>query len=194
MKPAYIDDQWSEDPKGYSIRSGYEWLRPKHALQSWKNFVWNKWNYPKHAMISWITMNNGLKVKDKLYPIGCCPDNRCCICDTAVETQSHLFFECLYSRQIIAAVETWCGFKVDVSMSALPNGIGPKPALKQDVHSLIWTACLYFIWTQRNNARINLQLIGPDNVAVTIREEVKRKIRARLSKEPTQNDRVWLRK
>ncbi|XP_074277504.1 uncharacterized protein LOC141601121 [Silene latifolia] len=132
MKPAYIDDQWSEDPKGYSIRSGYEWLRPKQALQSWKNFVWNKWNYPKHAMISWITMNNGLKVKYKLYQFGCC-----LIIDVAVETQSHLFFECSYSRQVIAAVETCCGFKVDVSMSAPPNGIVPKPALKQDVHSLI---------------------------------------------------------
>ncbi|XP_074304743.1 uncharacterized protein LOC141639535 [Silene latifolia] len=159
MKLTYIDDQWPEDPKGYSIRSGYEWLRPRQTIQRWKNIVWNKWNYPKHAMISWITMNNGLKVKDKLYQIRCSPDNRYCISDVAPETQSHLFFECSYSKQILLEIEKSCGFKV-----------------------------------AGHNSRMNLHLIKPGIVADSIREEVKRRIRTNLSKEPTQNDKIWLRK
>ncbi|XP_074314237.1 uncharacterized protein LOC141649446 [Silene latifolia] len=135
-------------------------------------------------------MNNGLKVKDKLFQIGCCTDNSCCLCDAAVETRSHLFFECSYSRLVIAAVESWCGFKVAVNISAATTGIVPRRALKQEVHSLIWTACVYCIWNQRNNARMNLVLIKPDIIASNIREEVKRRIRSKLSKETTRTDRI----
>ncbi|XP_074314122.1 uncharacterized protein LOC141649329 [Silene latifolia] len=98
MKPAYDGDQWTVDARGYSIRNGYEWLRPKQAKQDWYKIVWSKWNYPKYALISWIAMNNGLMIKERLFQFNCCTDDRCCICDSDTETQSHLFFYSHYSK------------------------------------------------------------------------------------------------
>ncbi|XP_074283169.1 uncharacterized protein LOC141607714 [Silene latifolia] len=39
LKHGYIDDQWIADARGYSIRSGYEWLRTYKLKQYWANMV-----------------------------------------------------------------------------------------------------------------------------------------------------------
>ncbi|XP_074317710.1 uncharacterized protein LOC141653760 [Silene latifolia] len=105
MKARYTDGQWTANPRGYSIRNGYEWLRTQQPKQDWVSMVWSSWNIPKHAHIVWIIMHNGLNVKDKLCKIGYCTDDRCIICDSHFETQEHLFFYCRYSQQILKQME-----------------------------------------------------------------------------------------
>ncbi|XP_074305597.1 uncharacterized protein LOC141640815 [Silene latifolia] len=133
MKVGYQNDQWSANLKGYSIKKGYEWLRNKQPKKEWVQLVWNNWNFPKHALISWLVMNEGLNVKAKLFQFGCCPDNRCCICDQEPETQEHLFFDCLYSRQVMSLIEQWCGFKIAVdSYASSGRSVGAR--LKRHTH------------------------------------------------------------
>ncbi|XP_074298838.1 uncharacterized protein LOC141629792 [Silene latifolia] len=124
MKNGYQHNTWAANMKGYSIREGYEWLRTKQPKKEWVHLVWNKWNFPKHELISWLVMNQGLNVKAKLFQFGCCPDNRCCVCDQAPETIEHLFFECLYSRQVLSLVEQWFAILLQFDKPA-PSQVNP---------------------------------------------------------------------
>ncbi|XP_074277631.1 uncharacterized protein LOC141601265 [Silene latifolia] len=190
MKPAYDGNQWTVDARGYSIRNGYEWVRPKQAKYDWCKIVCSKWNYPKHALISWIVMNNGVMIKERLFQFNCCTDDRCWICDSDTKTQSHLFYDCQYSKQVLRLTEQWCGFRIFVSSSNSRTGSSAGAGLKQTVHNLIWTAYYYYIWNQR----INFQLLKPGSVADKIKEDVRRKIRRKLDKTCTRADNTWLQK
>ncbi|XP_074277786.1 uncharacterized protein LOC141601406 [Silene latifolia] len=179
MKTCYTDNQWSGTNKPYAIREGYSWLRPHNHQANWAPMVWNNWNFPKYSMIAWIVMNEGLKVEAKLLQFGTCPDDRCCNCDNASETQSHFFFECPYSRRVMNAVKQWCGFRINVNMAGwLSHTAGTS--LKKQVHFLIWTACYAHIWYQRNNARLNATLVLPDKLAAIIKAEVQGRVRFNL--------------
>ncbi|XP_074292992.1 uncharacterized protein LOC141619869 [Silene latifolia] len=180
MKTGYTNDQWTGTSRGYSITDGYHWLRPKQPEPEWTQLAWNRWNYPKHSMITWIVMNQGLNVKTKLFQFGVSHDDKCCTCDNEQETQSHLFFDCLYSKQVLNKVEQWCGFRVNVNMAGdWRCNTGAK--LKQHVHFLVWSACFSHIWYQRNNTRVNTTLSMPSKVVVVIKDEVQRRIRGKLS-------------
>ncbi|XP_074288622.1 uncharacterized protein LOC141613778 [Silene latifolia] len=175
MKLAYVHDQWSPDPNGYSVKHGYEWLRYRQNKQDWYTVVWNNWNVAKHAVITWLAMNNGLNVREKLFKIA--------------ETVEHLFFNCDYSKKVLQYVENWCGFRIDVSMAS-----SGRSSLKAGVHSLTWTACYYYIWYQRNNARLNATLLRPDKVVESVREEAMRRIRLMIGKNMSRGDKEWLRR
>ncbi|XP_074305657.1 uncharacterized protein LOC141640877 [Silene latifolia] len=139
-------------------------------------------------------MNNGLMIKERLYQYNCCTDDRCCICDSDTESQDHLFGECHYSKQILRLIEQWCGFRILVSFSHPRTGRSAGAWLKHIVHSLIWTAYYYYVWNQRNNARINFQLLKPGAVAEMIKEDVRRKLRRNREKKYTRVDNTWLQK
>ncbi|XP_074292354.1 uncharacterized protein LOC141619224 [Silene latifolia] len=193
MKTGYQNDHWAANLKGYSIREGYEWLRNKQPKQDWVQLVWNDWNLPKHALILWLVMNQGLNIKAKLFQFGCCPDNRCCICDQEPETLEHLFFDCLYSRQVLSLIEQWCGFKiaVDAYTSSLRSA-GAR--LKLHTHYLLWSACFYHIWNQRNNSRVNMILTRPETLVMQIREDAMRRIRSKIGRTAVNDERTWLKK
>ncbi|XP_074314291.1 uncharacterized protein LOC141649501 [Silene latifolia] len=192
MKVGYTDGHWTADPRGYSFRNGYEWLRMQQPKQDWVSVVWSKWNIPKHALIFWIIMNNGLNVKEKLCKIGYCIDDRCLIYDSYSETQEHLSFNYRYSQQILQQMELWCGFSLQVKRST--GALPPKVCLKQKVHYLVLAACYYQVWTQRNNARMNHVLLKPDKVTEHIIDEVRSRIRRKLKEPVSSSDKVWLAK
>ncbi|XP_074265573.1 uncharacterized protein LOC141588012 [Silene latifolia] len=54
LKDGYVDDTWTAQVHGYSIRGGYDWLVMPHPKQDWTKLVWNSWNTSKHSMITWI--------------------------------------------------------------------------------------------------------------------------------------------
>ncbi|XP_074305441.1 uncharacterized protein LOC141640608 [Silene latifolia] len=105
MKTGYSDGNWMPDNRGYA------WLRPHQNKPNWYETVWCSWNIPKHSLILWLVMNNGINTREKLFRIGCCSSDNCCICEAASETQEHLFFECGYSKIIMMQITDWCGMQ-----------------------------------------------------------------------------------
>ncbi|XP_074283121.1 uncharacterized protein LOC141607666 [Silene latifolia] len=71
LKNGFEDGKWTVNPKGYTIRNGYEWLSPVHVPLEWPAIVWNNWNVPKHSMTTWLRMHEGMNVKSKLVRFGC---------------------------------------------------------------------------------------------------------------------------
>ncbi|XP_074305624.1 uncharacterized protein LOC141640844 [Silene latifolia] len=191
---AYVEDQWTRDRNGFTIRRCYEWLRHRATSQSWAPALWNSWNVPKHSLITWISMNNGLNIRAKLYSYGYCQEQMCCICENSVETQEHLFFQCDYSKRVLQEIKQWSGFHVYVTMAEI--GVTGKnvKGLKQRVHCLIWSSCHYHIWFERNNARLNAVLFSPTKLDDRIIVETKARIRSKIGSSISNQERSWLRK
>ncbi|XP_074315447.1 uncharacterized protein LOC141651645 [Silene latifolia] len=109
-------------------------------------------------------MHNGVNTREKLYRLGCCNSDACCICENAPETQSYLFFDCDYSKAIVSLIQDWCGFCISFS-GAMAGGYGNVGVkMKEPIYALILNARVYHIWAQRNSARINVTLMMPSMV------------------------------
>ncbi|XP_074301610.1 uncharacterized protein LOC141633013 [Silene latifolia] len=166
-----------DHPKGYTIRSGYDWLCSEQAAAVWSPVVWSNWNVPKHSIITWLMMHNGMNVKEKLFKFACCADDLCMMCEAQTETVKHVFSDCMYSCRIKDQLSQWFGGNV-------PDTIHLATAYQKSVLWKARAACLtayhYHVWYQRNNARINFCLLRPELVARKIEEEVTRRIKTKL--------------
>ncbi|XP_074318626.1 uncharacterized protein LOC141655445 [Silene latifolia] len=137
-------------------------------------------------------MQNGMNTREKLYRIGCCTSNACCICENATETRPHLFFDCDYSKAIVSLIKYWCGACILMS-GAMTGGYGNGGGkLKQHVFAIILNDCIYHIWAQRNSSRINGALMVPSLVVQKIIEEVRQRIKLKCNAKVSRQEEVWL--
>ncbi|XP_074266763.1 uncharacterized protein LOC141590046 [Silene latifolia] len=139
-------------------------------------------------------MNNGLNTRAKLASFGFCQEHSCCICENSDETQDHLFFQCDYSQRVLQAVEKWCGFRVDVTMTVLAIPGSRMKGLKQLVHCQLWVSCYYHVWLERNTARLQAVVTSPAKLAERIITDAKTRIMSKVCKTKFGQDSVWLRK
>ena len=97
-----------------------------------------------------------LRTKDKLFQYHISQDNMCCICGNAIESQEHFFFDCLFSKRLLAALLHWLG--INDRRKNLGQWIrwvrrcytGTKMR-RQVLFAMIPTA-VYQIWKARNEA------------------------------------------
>ncbi|XP_074305894.1 uncharacterized protein LOC141641116 [Silene latifolia] len=135
----FHDNQWVIATRGYSVSSGYHWLRGPHPPVQWSKAVWDRWNIPKQAFIGWLIHREALNTRAKLHHLGLCDSDLCVLCERGVETYAHLFSECAFSSQILLAVEHWlqlCLFYPRQSYSKIQQKTCSivKSRLKQLVH------------------------------------------------------------
>ncbi|XP_074271132.1 uncharacterized protein LOC141595060 [Silene latifolia] len=133
-----------------------------------------------------------LRTNDKLVKFGMDIDDTCFLCAQATEGADHLFFECIYSKQVICCINQclkchipdrqvldWCllrnGTKVQIGVQA----------------AMVWGA-MYHIWQERNKCRLDGVLIRPGVCAEKVIEEVKARIRGRDFQHMTKEEINWL--
>uniref|UniRef100_A0A803PKK3 Reverse transcriptase domain-containing protein n=1 Tax=Cannabis sativa TaxID=3483 RepID=A0A803PKK3_CANSA len=65
--------------------------------------IWSRLNVPKHAFQLWQAAQSKLLKRDmlcRLYiPI---PNNNCVVCDIETESHHHIFFGCIFSKQVLS--------------------------------------------------------------------------------------------
>lgn len=78
------------------------WLltRSTYAQTDWAKSVWFSQATPKYAFISWLAMLDRLATMDRIVRWSSGVDDTCVLCKSALESRSHLFFECSYSSQL----------------------------------------------------------------------------------------------
>ncbi|XP_074305809.1 uncharacterized protein LOC141641031 [Silene latifolia] len=164
IKNGFIDNCWAPHKKGY------DWLMGTYPTQNWTKIVWNEWNVPKHSFNSWLIMQEGLNTKAKLFAYGICQDDMCILCAEQSETIEHLFTECKFSCQVQKCVEEWIErpFPTDTE---LLNANGSN--LKWKALALVLTTYKYTVWSQRNHARIQLNVMRPVVVAQRMKKMIK---------------------
>lgn len=77
----------------------------------WHPLVWNVLNCPRDALHSWLCACGRLPTKDKLISRGVNVSSVCPLCSFVDESEAHLYFECSWSKNVLAEVMTF--LKID---------------------------------------------------------------------------------
>ncbi|XP_018448790.1 uncharacterized protein LOC108820333 [Raphanus sativus] len=75
-------------------------LRESKPKFTWACGVWFPQHKPKYAFIIWLSMKNILSTLNRVAKWSQGVVTTCILCKAAIETRSHLFFDCGYSSQI----------------------------------------------------------------------------------------------
>ncbi|XP_074288955.1 uncharacterized protein LOC141614100 [Silene latifolia] len=74
------------------------------------------------------------------------------------------------------------------------SGRSAGARLKLHTYYLLWSACFYHIWNQRNNSRVNMILTRPETLVIQIMEDAMRRIRSKIGRTVVNDERTWLQK
>ncbi|KAE8724396.1 hypothetical protein F3Y22_tig00010533pilonHSYRG00293 [Hibiscus syriacus] len=74
------------------------WVRKEKVI--WERLVWHPTHVPKHSTITWMAALDRLPTKDRLIAFGLQVDDLYVIYRCEKETRDHLFFQCVFSKQI----------------------------------------------------------------------------------------------
>ncbi|XP_074301000.1 uncharacterized protein LOC141632344 [Silene latifolia] len=126
--------------------------------------------------------------------IGVCVTSLCCICQKEEETTEHLFFGCEYSIRVLEYLSDWLQLNIN-SPNALSWILGYRCSrLQQRMLKVTLTACVYCIWYQRNNSRLECSLQKPETVALDIKKTIKSRCLPQISYPVRNKDAQWLAK
>ncbi|XP_074278016.1 uncharacterized protein LOC141601620 [Silene latifolia] len=169
----FVEGQWCQNAGLYTVKSCYQWLRLKRDQVDWYRAVWCPVALPKHTFIAWIIFHQALKLKDKLVQYGVCDDDLCCICQMHSETHHHLFTRCHYSQELLCIVGKWVGADINTDGCLLSFARRRWSKLRKSITTAAVLACWYFIWMQRNEARLKLYITRPSILATQVQEVIR---------------------
>ena len=118
-------------------------------------FIWNKISQPRHRFIIWLAVQGRLLTKDRLRRMTISMDNTSCsLCDAQiVETQKHLFSNCVWTRGIITEMSQWSGMLIptgDVKQVLEKIKRENWKQLKKEITAALWASVVYHVWQARN--------------------------------------------
>ncbi|XP_074301108.1 uncharacterized protein LOC141632459 [Silene latifolia] len=188
----YSQGVWLADIRGYSVKSGYDWLRLKETKLGWAKLIWNPMALPKHSFVNWLIMRNALNTKEKLHRLGIIPDDMCCICQAGSETVMHLFQQCHYFREILHLVCSWLQITEPQGNQIIWIGRRNWTLVHREVCLSVFMAVTYSIWQQRNSARLEGVILRPTALFVQCKNLMKIRLLNYLSRVKMSKDRDWI--
>lgn len=87
-------------PSVFSASKTWSALHPVGHVVPWKKSVWFSQHIPKHGFIHWVVTWDRLPTRDRLRRWGLQVPDTCLLCNVAVESHTHLFFDCMYASQV----------------------------------------------------------------------------------------------
>ncbi|XP_038994277.1 uncharacterized protein LOC120118212 [Hibiscus syriacus] len=76
-----------------SIKDIWQEIRVKEEKVPRHSLIWFPQHVPKHSMLAWMTTLDRLSTRDRLQRMGITTDGSCVLCNEAMETRNHMFFE-----------------------------------------------------------------------------------------------------
>ena len=156
------DTLWWRDNQGvfkaFSVGTIWEDIRPRGIEAVWTNVVWYPHCIPRHAFHLWLVMQRKLKTQDllKQWDVG---DNtnlnlfQCPLCELEPDSHEHLFFECLFAREVWSSVLSRCELCIPTTLEGITYWLIPiarKHSVTSILGKLVFAASSYFIWQERN--------------------------------------------
>ncbi|XP_013624393.1 PREDICTED: uncharacterized protein LOC106330483 [Brassica oleracea var. oleracea] len=164
----------------FSSKVTWERVRTSSPIRPWYKTIWFKEHIPINFFISWLALLRRLPTRDRLRRWGLNVPDTCVLCQVAVETHHHLFFECGFSETIWAyfAAKVWPNPPLDLHSAAAwinmaRNNFSPQARC---IIKLVFQSSIYLIWKERN-LRIFTSTSSTTN---TVHSAVDRKIRDQL--------------
>lgn len=84
----------------FSTHETWLMLRSSVVCCSWTTTIWFSQATPKYAFVGWLATRDRLSTMDRISKWSHGFDETCVLCKNAMDSRSHLFFECSYSSQI----------------------------------------------------------------------------------------------
>jgi len=153
--------RWMLDPvHGYSVRETYRFLTipAEPTSENVINNVWHKLVPSKVSLFVWRILQDRIPTKLNLVRrhILQLNDNLCVGGCGDIETSDHLFIDCLLFRNVWNLVCQWLGiylvFPKNIKEHYLQfTQIAALPRASHSYFKIIWLACVWAIWKDRNN-------------------------------------------
>ena len=124
---------------------------------SWFKGIWFKEATPKFSFLSWLAVNDRLSTGDRLLKWNPHANSTCWLCNAAMETQDHLFFECSFSAEVWRGmIRRLDGVGSSVHWHTLIRRLvtGSSDLLHTFLLRYCFQAALYAIWFERNKRRV----------------------------------------
>ncbi|XP_062114704.1 uncharacterized protein LOC133825827 [Humulus lupulus] len=138
--------------------------------------VWCSLSQPKHRFILWLAAHQKLLTRDHLIHCHIPVSSHCCpICEAALESHDHLFFDCWFSRKLHHSISSWLGALVwpeSYQDWCCWLSVPRKDCLSRVVLAAL-AATVYFIWINRNRCWLESSCFAVDYVTGLIRDSVK---------------------
>ncbi|XP_074315438.1 uncharacterized protein LOC141651636 [Silene latifolia] len=188
FQAGYSSGKWVANGSGYTVCSGYEWLRHKEHKVVWAKLIWHKCMLPKYSFHCWLLFKNALNAKDKLFRHGITTDDICCVCLVAQKTVVHLVQHCHYSQLILKGVCKRLHISKPAGNAIIWIGRRKWSNLKRKTCLFAIMAVYYHIWQQRNFPRLNALLCSPE----VIIEQIMKLVKTRMPQHCIgQSDKLW---
>ncbi|GJW44970.1 RNA-directed DNA polymerase, eukaryota, reverse transcriptase zinc-binding domain protein [Tanacetum coccineum] len=129
--------EWRDESgfaRGFSSHVVWNTIWHRNDKVDWCDVVWFSCCIPRHAVHLWLVLRRRLKTQVQLRPWDATGVMVCPLCETQPDSHDHLFFECVYSQQL-----------VDILPLHKENLLESVCIAK-----LVVAATLYFIWQERN--------------------------------------------
>lgn len=131
----------------FSSKNTWEYLRVTAPTVYWHKVIWFK-NIPRNTFTAWRALLRRLQTKDRLQRWGIHVLGTCVLCNSALGTHHHLFFECSYSSAL------WTGKNPlsDLhSAAAWINSSHLSVNRNQTIFvKLFFQSIIFSIWKERN--------------------------------------------
>ncbi|XP_071714988.1 uncharacterized protein [Rutidosis leptorrhynchoides] len=143
----------------FSVSKVWDTIRYRQPKVLWYSVIWFAQNIPRHAFIAWLLMKQKLKTQDMLKPWDMNLNGNggvavCTLCQLQPDSNTHLFFECMYAsrvwdqvKQLIQIPISGNCWQVFVQLLA---PITHRRVSRVVVAKLLFAASIYFIWQERN--------------------------------------------
>ncbi|XP_056695445.1 uncharacterized protein [Spinacia oleracea] len=164
-------------------------------ITQWARYIWNRLSVPKHRFSLWLALLDRHKTKYRLHQYGISTDNLCAICGSAPETSAHLFFECSYSLDCLAAVTDWLGLSCTrKNFLQILNWTRRycKSAFKRKIIFAAVAGLVYAIWRPRNTLVWEGAVPAVATVIQTLKYSVKQRAIQLCQDRINELDKSWL--
>ncbi|KAK6776100.1 hypothetical protein RDI58_027101 [Solanum bulbocastanum] len=138
----------------FSIEKMYISLLPIYQKMPWKSIALHPIIYPRFKFTYWLASWQRLATADRLLKIGIHVPLECSLCNNAMETIEHLFFDFTITKDLWARLLIWLGFARSIDgwknellwVNAQAKGTSGKGALV----SCCFITLVALLWRERN--------------------------------------------
>ncbi|XP_073041834.1 uncharacterized protein [Primulina eburnea] len=165
-----------------------EWFGGIKGLSKVYDFFvgrWNNWppliakscKMSKHRFNLWLVAHRKLLTRDRL---GYLDDRSCVLCNFAVESVNHLFFDCPISQAIWNSIRSWLGMRklmrsLSAVLAAFRSVYRGTSALNK-MRCVALGATVYQIWNIRNRTIFEHEQLDMDRTIMKIKIHVLRSV------------------
>ncbi|KAJ8432143.1 hypothetical protein Cgig2_014304 [Carnegiea gigantea] len=134
---------------------------------AWAKMVWSRTNIPRHAFVLWTFIQQRLPTKLRLSKFTLQLETTCSLCNTAIESDNHIIYECPYARDVRNGIQKWWSLPATTHQEIMHHLIKTRGTqAKMQVNYAVYAATVYYIWHSRNH-----QFIPPHQTVKWIKEQ-----------------------